>query len=65
MSRPKKVALQRCLLFGNAPRGVEDAAPYNRKLWFFDNLRCLPHGAGTSARLSKKVNHHEKPCHHS
>ena len=38
MSRPQKVALQRCFLFGNAPRGVEDAAPYKRKMRFFDTL---------------------------
>ena len=38
MSRPQKVALQQCFLFGNAPRGVEDAAPYKRKMRFFDTL---------------------------
>ena len=38
MSRPQKVALQRCFLFGSVQRGVEDAAPYKRKLRFFDKL---------------------------
>ena len=41
MSRPQKVALQRCFLFGSVPRGVEDAAPYIRKLRFFDTLRSV------------------------
>ena len=41
MSRPQKVALQRCFLFGNASRGVEDAAPYKRELRFFDKLLFL------------------------
>ena len=39
MSRPQKVALQRCFLFGSVQRGVEDAAPYKCKLRFFDKLR--------------------------
>ena len=39
MSRPQKVALQQCLLYGNALRGVEDAAPYKRKYGFFDKLQ--------------------------
>ena len=39
MSRPQKVSLQRCFLFGNAPRGVEDAAPYKCKYRFFDKLK--------------------------
>ena len=39
MSRPQKVALQRCLLYGNAQRGVEDAAPYKCACWFFDKLK--------------------------
>ena len=38
LPRPRKVTLQRCFLFGNAPRGVEDAAPYKRKMRFFDTL---------------------------
>ena len=31
MSRPQKVPLQRCFLFGSVPRGVGDAAPYKHK----------------------------------
>ena len=42
MPRPQKVALQRCLLFGNALRGVEDAAPYMCKCRFFDKLTLPP-----------------------
>ena len=38
-SRPRKVALQRCLLYGNALRGVEDAAPYKCKYRFFNKLQ--------------------------
>ena len=38
MPRPQKVALQRCLLYSSVLRGVEDAAPYKRKLRFFDKL---------------------------
>ena len=38
MSRPQKVALQRCFLLGSVPRGVEDAAPYKREMRFFDTL---------------------------
>ena len=41
MSRPQKMSLQRCFLLGNASRGVEDAAPYKRKLRFFDKLERL------------------------
>ena len=44
MSRPKKVALLRCFLFGNAPRGVEDAAPYKCKYRFFDKLKDTRRG---------------------
>ena len=43
MSRPQKVALQRCFLFGSAPRGVEDAAPYKWKCRFFNKLKALRH----------------------
>ena len=46
MSRPQKVALLRCFLLGNASRGVEDAAPYKRKLRFFDKL--MPSRKGTA-----------------
>ena len=52
MSRPQKVALQRCFLFGNAPRGVEDAAPYKRKMMFFDTLTKMPSPFGTSFLFS-------------
>ncbi len=38
MPRPRKVALQRCFLFGSVLRGVEDTAPYKRKYRFFDKL---------------------------
>ena len=38
LSRPQKVALQQCLLCGNVPRGVEDAAPYKYICRFFDRL---------------------------
>ena len=38
MSRPRKAALQRCLLYGNVLRDVEDAAPYKCKCRFFDKL---------------------------
>ena len=46
MSRPQKAALQRCLLYGNVPRGVEDAAPYKCEMKFFDTLGspCLRPG---------------------
>ena len=44
MSRPQKVALQRCFLFGSVQRGVEDAAPYKCKLRFFDKLNTAPWG---------------------
>ena len=38
MSCPRKAALQRCLLYGNVLRDVEDAAPYKCKCRFFDKL---------------------------
>ena len=44
MSRPKKVALQRCFLLGSVPRGVEDAAPYKCKCGFFDKLTAPARG---------------------
>ena len=38
MSRPQKVALQRCFLFGSEQWGVEDAAPYKCKCRFINKL---------------------------
>ncbi len=54
MSRPQKMPLQRCFLLGNASRGVEDAAPYKRKLSFFDKLRPAPRRA--PVRVSEGIN---------
>ena len=60
MSRPRKAALQRCLLYGNVPRGVEDAAPYKCKCRFFDKLES-PTCVGDFYILSHPIlDHHCK-----
>ena len=42
--RPKAYYAITMFLFGGVPRGVEDAAPYKRKMKFFDTLRAALRG---------------------